>query len=129
MESRWIYREVERLISKDLPDGTFIHTEITKNLRRSVAETRDLLKLLTASCIARTAWAAGSPRSDSARSDANRSSENMFNAIPYFASGSRRISRRPAPRRTKSGEELMWEYIRKRDAKKKAQQAAETTKA
>ena len=122
MESRWVYREVERLISKDLPDATYIHTELTKSLRRAVAETKDMLNILAANYVAKTAWAAGSKESSAVRA-ANTASASLFEALPYIGKKKRK-NYGPVQAQTTSAEELMWKFIKRREAKKKAEEQA-----
>lgn len=127
MESRWVYREVERIHFIDhvacQPDE-YPHSEITRRLVRNVAETKDLIDIRIADYIAKAAWASG-PASENAVKSANDSARKAFSALPYIQRGkeadkSSNISK---------GEALMQKFIKMRQAEmKKPKKAVENTK-
>ena len=93
-------------------DNTYGHTSITKNLRFSVAETKDATLARFVNSINNVIWAASSKADDKALSNANDSRKTVFNAIPYI-----KRAREDDNKETMSdGEALMAKYLKMREA-------------
>lgn len=115
MESRYVYREIEIALARRTDETReYYHTRISRGLRHSFLETRDVSRMHIADYIAKTAWAAGS-RSKETADAASEAGKAMTRSIPYFGRHAERSSREEKTRKVSEGQALMEKYIKMRD--------------